>query len=219
MFQCYSLKSSHPHPLPQSPKDCSIHLCLFCCVAYRIIIAVAAAAKSLQSCPTLCDPIDSSPPGFAVPGILQARTLEWVAISFSNAWKWKVKVKSLGRTKLKKKKKRITQIACGGWWACPLRKTAGVSGSQCPELCWHQEGPSPECLARGLFITNLDLGQWVRGRGEAPLWRRGWPCWKQDKDFSGQKDKMLSGNVTQVFQVRKRRRRWRHVFPFQIPEY
>ena len=47
--------------------------------------AVAAAAKSLQSCPTLCDPIDGSPPGSTVPGILQARTLEWVAISFSNA--------------------------------------------------------------------------------------------------------------------------------------
>ena len=57
--------------------------------------AAAAAAKSLQSCSTLHDPIDSSPPGFPVPGILQARTPEWVAISFSNAWKWKVKVKSL----------------------------------------------------------------------------------------------------------------------------
>ena len=57
----------------------------------------AAAAKWLQSCPTLCDPIDGSPPGFLVPGILQARTLEWVAISFSSAWKWKVKVKSLSR--------------------------------------------------------------------------------------------------------------------------
>ena len=55
----------------------------------------AAAAKSLQSCPTLCDPIDGSPPGCPVPGILQARTLEWVAISFSSAWKRKVKVKSL----------------------------------------------------------------------------------------------------------------------------
>ena len=55
----------------------------------------AAAAKSLQSCPTLCDPIDGSAPGSPVPGILQARTLEWVAIAFSNAWKWKVKVKSL----------------------------------------------------------------------------------------------------------------------------
>ena len=57
----------------------------------------AAAAKSLQSCPTLCNPIDGSPPGSPVPGILQARTLEWVAISFSSARKWKVKVKSLSR--------------------------------------------------------------------------------------------------------------------------
>ena len=57
----------------------------------------AAAAKSLQLCPTLCDPIDGSPPGSPIPGILQARTLEWVAISFSSAWKWRVKVKSLSR--------------------------------------------------------------------------------------------------------------------------
>ena len=61
---------------------------------------VIAIAKSLQSCPTRCDPIDGSPPGFPVPGILQARTLEWVAISFSNAWKWKAKVKSLSRVQL-----------------------------------------------------------------------------------------------------------------------
>ena len=59
-----------------------------------------AAAKLLQSCPTLCDPRDGSPPGSPVPGILQSRTLEWVAISFSNAWKWKVKVKSLSRVQL-----------------------------------------------------------------------------------------------------------------------
>ena len=63
------------------------------------IYIYAAAAKSLQSCPTLCGPIDSSPPGSNVPGILQARTLEWVAISFSNAWKWKVKVKSFSRVR------------------------------------------------------------------------------------------------------------------------
>ena len=62
--------------------------------------AAAAAAKSLQSCPTLCDPIDGSPPGSPIPGILQARTLEWVAISFSNAWKSKVKGKSLSRVQL-----------------------------------------------------------------------------------------------------------------------
>ena len=60
----------------------------------------AAAAKALQSCPTLCDPMDGSPPGSPVPGILQARTLDWVAISFSNAWKRKVKVKSLSRVRL-----------------------------------------------------------------------------------------------------------------------
>ena len=59
--------------------------------------AAAAAAKSLQSRPTLCDPIDGSPPGSPIPGILQARTPEWAAISFSNVWKWKVKVKSLSR--------------------------------------------------------------------------------------------------------------------------
>ena len=59
------------------------------------IYAAAAAAKSLQSCPTLCDPIDGSPPGSPVPGILQAKTLEWVTISSSNAWKWKVKGKSV----------------------------------------------------------------------------------------------------------------------------
>ena len=60
----------------------------------------STAAKSLQSCPTLCDPIDGSPPGSPVPGIPQARILEWVAISFSKAWKWKIKVKSLSHVQL-----------------------------------------------------------------------------------------------------------------------
>ena len=67
------------------------------CIVYA---AAAAAAKLLQSCPTLCDPADGSPPGSPVPGILQARTLEWVAIAFSNAGKWKVKVKSLSLVQL-----------------------------------------------------------------------------------------------------------------------
>ena len=65
-----------------------------------ISAAAAAAAKLLQSCPTLCDPRDGSPPGSPIPGILQARILEWVAISFSNAWKWRMKVKSLSRVRL-----------------------------------------------------------------------------------------------------------------------
>ena len=64
------------------------------------VLGEYAAAKLLQSCPTLCNPIDSSPPGSPVPGILQARTTEWVAISFSSAWKWKVKVKSLSHVRL-----------------------------------------------------------------------------------------------------------------------
>ena len=64
------------------------------------LFLAAAAAKSLQSCLTLCNPIDGSPPGPAVPGILQARTLEWVVIFSSNAWKWKVKVKSLSHVQL-----------------------------------------------------------------------------------------------------------------------
>ena len=65
-----------------------------------VLVTLAAAAKSLQSCPTPFDPIDGSPPGSPVPAILQARSLEWVAISFSNAWKWKVKVKSLNHVRL-----------------------------------------------------------------------------------------------------------------------
>ena len=64
------------------------------------LIYCVAAAKSLQLCPTLCDPIDGSPPGSPVPGILKARTLEWVAISFSNAWEWKVKARSLTHVRL-----------------------------------------------------------------------------------------------------------------------
>ena len=76
-------------------KNSSSLICL-----YPSQTAAAAAAKTCQSYPTLCDPIDRSPPGSSVPGILQARTLEWVAISFSNAWEWKVKVKSLSHVRL-----------------------------------------------------------------------------------------------------------------------
>ena len=70
------------------------------CPLFFFLSFAAAAARSLQSCPTLYDPVDSSPPGSPVPGILQAKTLEWVAISFSNAWKWKVKVKPFSHVQL-----------------------------------------------------------------------------------------------------------------------
>ena len=88
---------AHKWKQPKCPSADEWIRTMWC--VYTIDIA-AAAAKSLQSCPTLCDPIDGSPPGSPVPRILQARTLEWVAISFSNAWKWKVKVKSLSRVRL-----------------------------------------------------------------------------------------------------------------------
>ena len=86
----------------------------------------AAAAKPLQSCPTLCDPRDGSPPGSPVPGILQARTLEWDAISFSSAWKW-MKVKSLSRVRLsatpwKYSPGKNTGVGCH----CPLHQMALV---------------------------------------------------------------------------------------------
>ena len=86
------------------PTRCPASFPWITCMGSRASILVTldscSLAKSLQSCPTLCDPIDSGPPGSPVPGMLQARTLEWVAISFSNAWKWKVKVKSLSRVQL-----------------------------------------------------------------------------------------------------------------------
>ena len=83
----------------QGKKSFSWRVCIQPFNKYSLS-AAAAAAKSVQSCLTLCDPRDGSPPGSPVPGILQARILEWVAISFSNAWKWKVKAKSLSRDQL-----------------------------------------------------------------------------------------------------------------------
>ena len=86
-----------------SSEMAAFHLSFWEMESHRQVTTVgiaAAAAKSLQSCPTLCDPIDGSPPASSVPGILQAKTLEWVAISFSNAWKWKVKVNSFSHAQL-----------------------------------------------------------------------------------------------------------------------
>ena len=80
-------------------KTGAFHICASIYLIFSWVRA-SAAAKSLQSCLTLCDPIDGSPPGSPIPGILQARKLEWVAISFSSAWKWKVKGKSLSRVRL-----------------------------------------------------------------------------------------------------------------------
>ena len=108
-FQCQKFitnifrKVSFPclFPLPYIMLNCAkLPKINYFIIKNAISVVVAATAKSLQSCPTLCDPIDGSPRGSSTPGILQARTLEWVAISFSNAWKWKVKVKSLSHVQL-----------------------------------------------------------------------------------------------------------------------
>ena len=109
------------------------------CISMSPALAAAAAAKSLQSCPTLCDPIASSPPGSPVPGILQAKILEWVAISFSSAWKWKVKVKSLSRV----------QLLATPWIAAhEAPPSMGFSRQE------YQSGlPSP-ALAGGFFTTS-----------------------------------------------------------------
>ena len=97
-FPTNTLKSSWL--LKKKKNFFQVHLPSNTSSPFFLSIVATAAAKLLQLCPTLCDPIDGSPPGFAVPGILQARTLERVAISFSNAWKWKVKMKSLSRVRL-----------------------------------------------------------------------------------------------------------------------
>ena len=111
-----------------------------------------AAAKSLQSCLTLCDPIDGSPPGSPIPGILQARTLEWVALSFSNAWKWKVKVKSLSRVR-----PSATQGLQPSRLLCPwdfLDKSTGV-GCHCL-LCIQMLQPHKcRMLAHTLLVSIL----------------------------------------------------------------
>ena len=94
---------------------------------------------SLQSCPTLCDPMDGNPPRSPVPGILQARTLEWVAISFSNAWKWKVKVKSLSHVRL----------LATPWTAVQQAPPSmGFSRQEHWSTAWQQYLPLPSLVSR-----------------------------------------------------------------------
>ena len=126
----------------------------------------AAAAKLLQSCPTLCSPRDGSPPGSPVPGILQARTLEWVAISFSNAWKWKVKVKSLS----------WVQLLATPWTAAhQAPPSMGFSRQEdwsrvpLPSLMWsleaHKLRPCYLCLPTAYGSQDYASKMWLVGSG------------------------------------------------------
>ena len=115
---------------------------------------VAAAAKSLQSRLTLWDPIDSSPPGSAVPGILQARTLEGVAISFSNAWKWKVKVKSLSRV-----------------WLAAIPWTAAYQAP--PSMGFSRWGVGCHCLLQAkTLLSNKSSSSQSYGFSSSHVWMR-----------------------------------------------
>ena len=118
----------------------------------------AVAAKSLQSRPTLCDPIDRSPPGTPVPGILQARTLEWVAISFSSAWKWKVKAKSLSCARL------FTTP-----WAAAFQ-TPQSMGSSRQEYWSGVPLPSPGNLDVGPIWTGEELRLWSLSSNPQTYW-------------------------------------------------
>ena len=112
----------------------------------HLLATAAAAAKSLQSCPTLCDPRDGSLPGSPIPGILQARTLEWVAISFSSAWKWKVKVKSLSHVRL-----FVTP------WTAAHQAPPSMGFSR-QEYWSGVPLPSPHLLANNIYLyPNIDI--------------------------------------------------------------
>ena len=129
-----------PRPRTLEDKNHSALLNLTRCVTAKLVAAADAAAKSLQSCLTLCDPIDGSSPGFPVPGILQARTLEWVAIAFSNAWKWEVKVKSLSHVRL-----------FATLWPAAYQAPPSM-GSSRHELLSGVPVPSPKLVVRTLVI-------------------------------------------------------------------
>ena len=136
-------------------------------------LTATAAAKLLQSCPTLCDPRDSIPPGSPVPGILQARTLEWVAISFSSAWKWKVKVKSLHRVWL---------FATSRTAAYQAPPSMGFSRQECwsgvplPSRNWrlqrlYSRFPS-KCFIFVFIICyelNFEYGKWIKAHFLFPM--------------------------------------------------
>ena len=133
----------------------------------------AVAAKSLQSCPTLCDPIDGSPRGSPIPEILQARTLEWVAISLSNAWKWKVKVKMLSHIRL-----LVTP------WTAAYQAPGRANGDLLQEgLCHTQvcctQSPCP--------VLNIHMKDWCRSWNSI-TWPPDAKNWLLGKDSDARKD-------------------------------
>ena len=123
---------------------------------------LSATAKSLQSCPTLCDPTDGSPPGSPTPGILQARTLEWVAISFSNAGRWKVKVKSLSRVW-----PSVTPWTAATRLLCPWDFPGKSTGVGC--YCLLPQFLATQCLSKTVDNSSF-LCPWDKCSQKAAFW-------------------------------------------------
>ena len=155
----------------------------------------AATAKSLQSCLTLCNPIDGSPPGFPVPGILQARTLEWVAISSSNAWKWKVKVKLLSRVQLLAtlwtaayQAPPFTGFSRQKYWSgVPLPSPEGGLNQDKNKITWtHFKSPDITTVHKTMYVcTHMSTAEsksnhWqivLRTGNHQSVWPRGRRAW------------------------------------------
>ena len=163
----------------QDYRDHRTSLSLTCTLYYLQAVGHlgAAAAKSLQLCPTLCDPIDGSPPGSPVPGILQAGTLEWIAISFSNAWKWKVEEKSLSHVRLLVPPWTVAHQAPPPmgfsrqehWSGVPLPSPLGAavkSLQSCPNLCDPIDGSPPGSPVPG--ILQAGTLEWVPSPSPMP---------------------------------------------------
>ena len=131
---------------------------------------------SLQSCPTLCDPINSSPPGSPVPEILQARTLEWVAISFSNAWKWKVKVKLLSRVKLLATPWTAAYQDPPSMW---FSRQEYWSGVPLPSLRKDSKVGAYVMWLRGSQEVSVARAEWIRG---GVIRDKGFHWWFSDKE-------------------------------------
>ena len=157
--------------LPEACKDKVLTKCLRNdCVSASPAAAAAAAAKSLQSCLTLCDPIDGSPPGSPVPGILQVKTLEWAAISFSKAWKWKMKVKSLSRVRL------FATPWTAGYQAPPsmgFSRQEYWNGVPLPSPLFHLGFPNDSAV-KNLPAMQETQETWVPSLGKIP-WRKWQP--------------------------------------------
>ena len=130
-----------------------------------MLVLAAAAAKSPQWCPTLCDPIDGSPPGSPFPGILQARTLQWVAISFSNAWKWKVQVKTLSRVRL------LVTPWTAAYQAPPSMGLSRQERSSKTANCEFKLSEQLGNCGYQMFCSCPDVVQLVRGKSQEILWQ------------------------------------------------